>query len=73
MRLRPTSARLAKAAEWSAWIDAEHRAWRMLERRDPFLPAALLPADYAGRTVWQARVEALRASGLTLADAVAGG
>jgi phenylacetic acid degradation operon negative regulatory protein len=73
LRLRPTSARWTKAAEWSAWIDAEHRAWRTLERRDPFLPVALLPAEYAGRAVWQARMEALRASGLALAEAVSDG
>jgi phenylacetic acid degradation operon negative regulatory protein len=69
VRLRPAGGRTTKATEWAAWIAAEHRAWREILRHDPFLPEPLLPRDYVGRAVWQARDEALRACGRSLAEA----
>ena len=56
LRLRPGRTRGLDA--WQSWIEAEHRAWRQLVRRDPFLPAQLLPANYPGRKAWAARQEA---------------
>jgi phenylacetic acid degradation operon negative regulatory protein len=73
LRTRPSFGRQTKSAEWSAWLESESRAWRAVARRDPFLPAPLLPADYAGRTVWQARRDALHASSRAIADALVAG
>lgn len=47
------------AAAWLRWLQAENRAWRLVARRDPFLPAVLLPTDYRGRSAWSARAKAL--------------
>ena len=58
LRLRP-SPRVGSQAAWLRWLQAEHRAWRLTTRRDPFLPEVLLPADYTGRLAWAARTKAL--------------
>ena len=55
--LRLLPGRTRGVAAWRNWIEAEHRAWRQLVRRDPFLPTQLLPADYLGRKAWAARQE----------------
>ena len=59
LRLRP-SRTLGTARAWFRWLESEHRAWRRIVRRDPFLPAGLLPRDYPGRTVWAIRLQAMR-------------
>ena len=56
LRLRPGAARGLES--WRDWIEAEHRAWAQLVRRDPFLPEQLLPNNYQGREAWAARQEA---------------
>jgi phenylacetic acid degradation operon negative regulatory protein len=59
LRLRPS--RIAgTAAAWFRWLESEHRAWRRIVHRDPFLPAVLLPPDYPGREVWATRLKALK-------------
>lgn len=63
LRLRPAGGRDARLADWATWAAAEQRAWREIVRHDPFLPEPLLPSDYAGRSAWRARQEALRAAG----------
>jgi len=57
LRLRPSSVNGTRAA-WLRWRQAEHRAWRLIARRDPFLPEVLLPAEYSGRAAWIARAQA---------------
>jgi len=42
------------------WVEREYHAWKEILARDPFLPAALLPADYAGRATLDAREKAFR-------------
>jgi DNA-binding transcriptional regulator PaaX len=71
LRQRPAAGRMAKSVDWSAWADAESRAWQAIARVDPFLPDALLPAGYAGKAAWQARREALQGAARALADASA--
>jgi phenylacetic acid degradation operon negative regulatory protein len=44
-----------------AWARREHAAWKRAAALDPFLPLALLPSDYLGRTAWSARGEAFAA------------
>jgi phenylacetic acid degradation operon negative regulatory protein len=58
LRLRPSRVAGTPAA-WVHWLELEHRAWSHIAHRDPFLPAALLPRDYDGRTVWAERRAAL--------------
>lgn len=58
LQLRPSSIAGTQAA-WLRWLQNEHRAWRLIARRDPFLPEILLPADYRGRAAWAARTKAL--------------
>lgn len=41
------------------WFREERRLWAEIIREDPFLPAALLPAGYPGRTVWEQRQKLL--------------
>ena len=48
-------------AGWFRWLEVEHRAWRRIARRDPFLPIELQPPNYPGQAVWSERCEALRA------------
>jgi len=57
LQLRPSSVTGTQTA-WLRWLQAEHRAWRLIARRDPFLPEILLPADYGGRAAWTARARA---------------
>jgi phenylacetic acid degradation operon negative regulatory protein len=59
LRLRPDRI-VGTAAAWFRWLESEHRAWRRIVRRDPFLPAVLLPLDYPGRAVWAMRLKTLR-------------
>jgi phenylacetic acid degradation operon negative regulatory protein len=42
-------------ARLPAWIKREFALWKEILARDPFLPAALLPADYAGTAALQDR------------------
>jgi phenylacetic acid degradation operon negative regulatory protein len=42
------------------WVRREFLAWKEILAIDPLLPAALLPADYAGRRTWEAREETFR-------------
>ena len=58
LHARPSSVTGTTAA-WLRWLQAEHRAWLIVVRRDPFLPEVLLPADYRGRTAWNTRATAL--------------
>src|SRR5690606_25925513 len=48
---------LARSSEHPAkeWTAAETRLWRRAFAADPFLPDALLPADYLGKTAFAAR------------------
>ncbi|TSA35391.1 MAG: hypothetical protein D4R65_04430 [Verrucomicrobiaceae bacterium] len=41
------------------WFREERRIWGAIIREDPFLPAALLPDGYPGKTVWEQRVKLL--------------
>lgn len=59
LRLRP-SRRIGTAGAWLRWLKTEHRAWRRIVYRDPFLPAVLLPSEYPGRKVWALRLQVLR-------------
>jgi phenylacetic acid degradation operon negative regulatory protein len=67
LRLRPVAGRETKLVEWSTWIATELRAWQEILAVDPFLPAPLLPAGYAGQAVWRARREAMTAVGQAVA------
>ena len=58
LRLRP-SRLTATTKSWIHWLEREHRAWRQIALRDPFLPGALLPKAYVGRTAWKERLAAL--------------
>lgn len=60
LRLRP-GRYTGTIGDWLQWIGAEHRAWRRIARRDPFLPAVLLPSSYAGQMAWRERREAFGA------------
>jgi phenylacetic acid degradation operon negative regulatory protein len=71
LKLQPGMGRLVRRSEWTAWLKAEQRAWREILRLDPFLPEALWPQRYEGRTIWRARLEALHACGGWLADRAA--
>jgi phenylacetic acid degradation operon negative regulatory protein len=68
LETRPASPRVTKGGGWPVWLAAEERAWRAIVRHDPFLPAALLPRGYAGRTVWEARREILRTTAQALLE-----
>jgi DNA-binding transcriptional regulator PaaX len=57
LRIRPKRGGTGATA-WFRWLEAEHRAWRQIARRDPFLPAMLLPRGYLGQRAWAARKEA---------------
>ena len=59
VRLRP-SRKAGTVGEWFRWLETEHRAWLRIARRDPFLPATLLPPGYLGQTAWRERRDALR-------------
>lgn len=41
------------------WFREERRIWAAIIREDPFLPEALLPDCYPGRTVWEQRTKLL--------------
>jgi DNA-binding transcriptional regulator PaaX len=69
LKTRPGTVRAMTSRDWPAWIAAEDRAWRQIVRHDPFLPAVLLPRDYNGRSVWEARGETLRAVARDFAEA----
>lgn len=71
MRLRPGRSRRGEVSAWVAWAQSEQRAWDQVLRLDPFLPEALWPRDYAGREVWLARREAMRAGSEALLRASA--
>ncbi|MBI5770233.1 MAG: hypothetical protein HZA93_20825 [Verrucomicrobia bacterium] len=43
------------------WARRERAAWNRAATLDPFLPLALLPDGYLGRTAWSARTEAFAA------------
>ncbi len=58
LQLRPSTA-IGTQNAWLRWLQAEHRAWRLIARRDPFLPEVLLPVGYSGRAAWTARTKAL--------------
>ena len=58
LQARPSRVGGTKTA-WLRWLEAEHLAWRRIARGDPFLPEALLPPGYRGRTAWAARTKAL--------------
>ncbi len=58
LQLRPSPLTGTQNA-WLRWLQAEHRAWRLIARRDPFLPEILLPASYSGRVAWAERAKAL--------------
>ncbi len=60
LRNRPNQV-VGTAAGWLRWLKAEHKAWRRIAGRDPFLPLELQPTDYPGQMVWAERCEALRA------------
>jgi len=49
------------------WGERERIAWRDIALRDPFLPAALLPTGYPGRTAWLRRTRLLSSLGQALA------
>lgn len=51
-----------------AWAQREREAWNDVVRRDPFLPAALLPAGYNGRKAWVQRTKLLTAFGRALSS-----
>jgi phenylacetic acid degradation operon negative regulatory protein len=68
LRLRPTKSREARLDAWVSWLATERRAWSQILRHDPFLPEPLHPPKYAGPAVWQARIDALRAAGQSLAQ-----
>ena len=59
LRLHP-GRRTGTAAAWMRWLEMQEKAWHQILRRDPFLPAVLLPQDYLGRTAWAARSSALK-------------
>jgi DNA-binding transcriptional regulator PaaX len=42
LRIRPERSGRTSTV-WFRWLETEHRAWRQIARRDPFLPAVLLP------------------------------
>lgn len=54
-----------------AWAERERSAWAHIAALDPFLPAALLPAGYPGRTVWLRRVRLLTSLGQMLVESPA--
>jgi DNA-binding transcriptional regulator PaaX len=68
LETRPRAGRAGKGGGWAAWLVAEERAWREIVRHDPFLPSVLLPRDYAGRAVWEARRKAFSASARALLE-----
>ena len=45
----------AKPALLRRWLAAERQTWLAAVSLDPFLPEALLPADYLGRQAWAKR------------------
>jgi len=45
---------------WRDWLVREHAAWTRATAADPFLPEGLLPPDYLGRKVYEARPSALK-------------
>jgi phenylacetic acid degradation operon negative regulatory protein len=51
------------ATAFYRWLREEHAVWQEAFRRDPLLPAVLLPPDYRGREAWRQRVEALAEAG----------
>ena len=58
LQARPSTV-TGTATAWLRWLQAEHRAWQLAARRDPFLPEMLLPTGYTGRAAWIARTKAL--------------
>jgi phenylacetic acid degradation operon negative regulatory protein len=68
LRLRPTQPIRTgnEAKTLRQWAERERSAWLHAVSHDPLLPAELLPAKYAGRTTWQARVQAMTELGRQL-------
>jgi len=49
-----------QTAQLSHWLSLEREAWFAAAAVDPFLPQALLPANYLGREAWEQRQATFR-------------
>ncbi len=49
--------------EFVSWAEGELERWRPILHWDPFLPQALLPEAYPGRTAWDKRLGVLKEFG----------
>lgn len=53
----------AAVTAFHRWVRGEREAWLDAMRRDPLLPACLLPRQYAGRKAWRNRLEVMEEAG----------